>query len=446
MGKRRNAGIYARISLDRKDGEGVARQLADCRTLAAERGWEVVGEYVDNDLSAFRAKRRPEWDRLLEDLKAGTVDALVAYHPDRTYRKASDLEALIDAVEATGAEVATVKAGDIDLATATGRMGARIVAAVSRHESERIGERVSRAKRERAAQGRPPGGGFRAFGWENDKITLVPTEAAALAAAASRVAAGGSYGREVAELNEQGFVTTGGRPWTTTALRRVLTSPRIAGLREYGGKIVGPAAWPAIIDEDTWRLLCVMSEGRRRGRNTSGRWLLSALIQCPKCDGTLYAHPPAYGCHPSTRGGCGGASISIAAADGAVTSAVSDYLHDPHVPAWVGQGAKPVDLTAELAALEQKGVDLARRWALDEMTLEAYDAARAVLDRRMDALGEVAPPSARVPDLDRIRAAWEDGDTIDRRGVVQALLVVPIELKPGRMANPGDRLAIQFRS
>jgi DNA invertase Pin-like site-specific DNA recombinase len=41
------AGIYARISLDRRDGEGVARQLADCHELAAKRGWDVA-EYVDN--------------------------------------------------------------------------------------------------------------------------------------------------------------------------------------------------------------------------------------------------------------------------------------------------------------------------------------------------------------------------------------------------------------
>src|SRR5690606_3784527 len=131
-------GIYARISLDRRDGEGVARQLADCRELAKSRGWTDLVEYVDNDISAFRAKRRPEYERLLEDLHARRLSAVVAYPPARIYRKPADLEAFIDAVQAAGAEVATVRAGDVDLSTASGRMVARILGSVSRHESERI--------------------------------------------------------------------------------------------------------------------------------------------------------------------------------------------------------------------------------------------------------------------------------------------------------------------
>jgi len=34
-------------------GLGVTRQLEDCRKLAADRGWSVGDEYVDNDVSAF---------------------------------------------------------------------------------------------------------------------------------------------------------------------------------------------------------------------------------------------------------------------------------------------------------------------------------------------------------------------------------------------------------
>ena len=56
----RAAAIYARISSD-QDGTtlGVQRQLEDCRKLAADLGWQVVDEYVDNDLSAYSGKRRP---------------------------------------------------------------------------------------------------------------------------------------------------------------------------------------------------------------------------------------------------------------------------------------------------------------------------------------------------------------------------------------------------
>jgi len=47
------AAIYARISYD-PDARavGVDRQREDCLRLAASRGWTVVAEYIDNNVSA----------------------------------------------------------------------------------------------------------------------------------------------------------------------------------------------------------------------------------------------------------------------------------------------------------------------------------------------------------------------------------------------------------
>lgn len=437
----RTAAIYARISLDRREGEGVARQLADCRKLAAERGWEVGEEFVDNDLSAFRAKRRPEWDRLLQALEDETVNALIAYHPDRTYRRTADLEQLIDVVERTGAEIATVKAGDIDLATATGRMAARIVAAVSRHESERIGERVSRAKRERAAQGRPPGGGKRAFGWKVDKLALEPREARALRTVALRVAAGKSIGEQVRWLNDRGHLTTEGRPWTVGVLRRALENPRIAGLRSYHGDIMGPAAWEPIVDEETWRrivLFCEPRKGRPRGEQT----LLSALIACPKCGRRLYITAGQYRCAPGTRQGCGGSSIQQTHADAAVIAAVEAELMQASTSDWVTDRPTP-DLAEEAAAIEQRRIALTRRWAAGTITDAEYDAGRQVLTDRLEHLE--APVEIPRIDLATLRAAWSTADIPERRAVIEAIVDLPIGLASGRVADPRDRITVEFR-
>ena len=61
----------------------VGRQLADCDDLAKRRGWTVVERYVDADLSAWKGKQRPEYARLVEEIEAGLIDALVVYHADR---------------------------------------------------------------------------------------------------------------------------------------------------------------------------------------------------------------------------------------------------------------------------------------------------------------------------------------------------------------------------
>ncbi len=60
------AAIYARISDDREGrGLGVARQEAQCRARADQLGWRVGPVYSDNDLSAYRGRRRPGYEALL---------------------------------------------------------------------------------------------------------------------------------------------------------------------------------------------------------------------------------------------------------------------------------------------------------------------------------------------------------------------------------------------
>src|SRR5262249_41888399 len=148
-------GIYVRISEDRNGGElGVGRQEQDCRELAARRGWDVVDVYMDDDVSAFSGKPRPSYRRLLADVEAGQVQAVVAWHPDRRHRSPVELEHFITLVERHGVAVATVQGGDYDLSTASGRMTARVVGAVARGESEHSAERVRRKMRELAENGR----------------------------------------------------------------------------------------------------------------------------------------------------------------------------------------------------------------------------------------------------------------------------------------------------
>ena len=90
-------GVYARISSDREaDGLGVRRQLEDCERLAERKGWEVVERYVDDDVSAWSGRTRPEYARCLDDLRTGVIDGLLVYDLDRLHRQPRELEAFID--------------------------------------------------------------------------------------------------------------------------------------------------------------------------------------------------------------------------------------------------------------------------------------------------------------------------------------------------------------
>ena len=78
------AGIYVRISDDTEGRRaGVRRQREDCVGICERLGWDAVGVYEDNDRSAYRGAPRPEYERMLGDLRAGVIDAVVIWAASR---------------------------------------------------------------------------------------------------------------------------------------------------------------------------------------------------------------------------------------------------------------------------------------------------------------------------------------------------------------------------
>ena len=110
------------------EASSVERQLVANRNHSAAKGYEVVGESVDNSISAYGGKDRPGWNQVLRAVEAGSCDVVVAWHLDRMTRSMTDLEHLIVLAEKHRIGIATVT-GDIDLTTDVGRMVARILAA-----------------------------------------------------------------------------------------------------------------------------------------------------------------------------------------------------------------------------------------------------------------------------------------------------------------------------
>src|SRR3954465_6999936 len=131
------AAVYCRISRDKVGARlGVERQRVDCVELAERRDLTVVETFTDNDVSAYSGKRRPGYQRMLEGIERGRIDVVLAWHPDRLHRSPKELEAYIDVCSVRNVATHCVRAGEVDLSTANGRMVARIAGAVARHESE----------------------------------------------------------------------------------------------------------------------------------------------------------------------------------------------------------------------------------------------------------------------------------------------------------------------
>ena len=143
------AAIYARISSDRTGaGLGVERQIEQCRELARRLNLEVVEVFTDNDISAYSGKRRPGYEKLLEAIRCGDIDAVLCWHTDRLTRRMKDLSDYVEACQARKVITHTVQSGHLDLSTADGLLHASLGVVIAAHESQHKGERIRAQKRQ----------------------------------------------------------------------------------------------------------------------------------------------------------------------------------------------------------------------------------------------------------------------------------------------------------
>lgn len=288
-----NAAVYLRVSND-ATGERLAvdRQREDCRRIATERGWSITEEYVDNSVSASKpTTRRPAYDRMVNDFKAGQFEALVCWDLDRLTRQPRQLEDWIDAAQERGLLLTTAN-GEADLSTDGGRLFARIKASVARAEVERKSARQKRAAAQRADRGRPPSGvrltGYSVAG------AVIADEADIVRSIYARFSGGDSLRGITVWLTAHDVETRHGKQWSPSSVRSILTNPRYAGRAIYCGQATGKTGqWEAIVAEATFDGVQARLSDPRRTTNRVGtdrRHLGSGLYLCGVCGGPVRSH------------------------------------------------------------------------------------------------------------------------------------------------------------
>jgi site-specific DNA recombinase len=492
---------YARASQDRTGEElSVSRQHEDHRGVARERGVRIVAELTDNDVSAAGKRRRPGFEAALAMVKRGDATVIIATDMSRLTRgKAQDEARLLELGLQTGLKLWFKRAPDLDLSSAAGRLTASILIAAARHEIEQKSERQRRASIQAAEQGRRVGG-RRPFGYESDGTAIREEEAAAVRAAYDAVLSGVPLGRVASDWNRRGLRTPqrsyehgcGGacaptvRPrscprhrlgeyseWTAQTLRPLLLNPRYAGLRahvpqdrrEGGGdprklrldSIVGPAAWPSLVSEETWRAAVeLITDPERAKPARSERGLLTGLGLCGVCDATVHAGggPKRGERDPYATYRCSNAYGHVGRAAGPVDWWVSEIVIErlarPDAAALLDDDDRPdaAALRREARALRTRIDGLAKLFAdkvLDEMGVRR-ESARLRADLadveaqqrdagRVNVLGPLVAAGQRAGDQNEARAAvrevWEVLDVDRRRAVVDVLMAVRL-LPPGR--------------
>lgn len=299
MTTKHHCGIYARISSD-SDGRGlgVARQIEDCQREADRRGWEVVGQFVDNDVSASNGKKRPEYVRMIEAIEAGHIKAVVVWDIDRLTRTPSELETFIDLADRYSLDLASI-GGEVDLSTVQGRLTARIKGSVARSEVEQQSRRLKRKYDELAAAGQPHGPvpyGYNRVDVLDDRgrrtgsqDVINEAEAVHVRDWFRRVANGETIRSIVKEINALGLKTRRGNDFINATLSHLLRKPLYVGLRVHRGEVVGPGNWEPLIDRDTYdRAQAILNDPSRiPPRGPEPIYLGSGIYKCGECGGPM---------------------------------------------------------------------------------------------------------------------------------------------------------------
>lgn len=441
---------------------GISRQRASTTDHLASRGGIIAAEFEDADKTAYRdplapLPPRPKFDELVAEMGRRPGAGVAAWHIDRLGRDPEAAEILIRACMRGAHLISTTRGGDYDAGTANGR--ARIRDDINRatHEVDHNTERLIEAKAEHAAEGRWLGG-MRPFGWRLDRtavsgdgervpgvLVLDEREAALIGQASADILEGAAVYAVAQRWNAAGVTGAGGGRWTTTSVRAVLLRARNAGLYERHGEVTGStAAWPAIVDEETWRAVrAILTSPARKDNHagTAASHLLTGIALCGGCGVTVVAGhsadgTPRYRCSrhvrqlPRRPGPH--ASRRVADADGLIAWTVIGRLRrdDARLLLRPDHAGDRRELLAREAALRAERDRLWPLWRKGVITDAELTEGRAETDADLAAVrGQLAAldeADVLAPMLADPERAWDRAPLLQRRAVVAALVYVTL--------------------
>lgn len=306
--------IYIRwSSAEQARGSSLERQREDCRRHAAEKGWKVVDELVDDGLSAFSGRHTEAGalGRFVDEVTAGRypdgiillcekLDRLSRQEPGRVFLW---MMQMTDA----GVRIATVDGGrmyakgNLDMAAI---IEVVVKAQLSHEESDKKSQRISAAwasKHRRLECGERFVMSERAPAWlrvtgSPRRFEIIEERAAVVRRIYEETAAGYGKNTILRNLNRDGVPPFGrADAWHESYVQKILRSPAVLGDLQLGHKprgskrVLGDVVsgyYPQIIDAELYqRARASMADRSRRvvGRGRRLVNLLAGLATCGSC-------------------------------------------------------------------------------------------------------------------------------------------------------------------
>ncbi len=219
---------YIRVSTEDQAITGVSLDAQEARitAYAVAMGFDLSEIIQDAGVSA-KTMLRPGIGRILDEVRAGTIERVVILKLDRITRSTRDLAELLETFAKADAALVSVSES-LDTKSAAGRLVVNMLGVVAQWEREAIAERTATALGHKRTTSQVYGP--TPFGYRREGKTLLPEafEQAALTEALRLDRAGVSFRAIGRALTELGVKPHRGVAWHASSVRAMLRSKMVA--------------------------------------------------------------------------------------------------------------------------------------------------------------------------------------------------------------------------
>ena len=290
--KIKSAGIYIRVSTfdQAREGFSLGEQEERLKEFCNFKRYNIYKVYQDAGISAKNDKR-PAYQEMIEDVKKGNINVIVALKLDRLTRSVYDIEKLMKFVNDYECDIDCM-ADESNTTTSNGRMVMRIMTSVSQNEIEKCSERTKFGMAGAIKNGHIPNRTGLGFKRKNKKLVPDPLTKDIIVRIFDLYLEGKSH-QAIANIYNKEKVL-GKTNWYDSTIQKILSNELYKGDYVNGKRTKHPTYYENVIEpivsKEKWESCQYQKLRNARHYERTATYLFTNKLKCSKCGNFLGGH------------------------------------------------------------------------------------------------------------------------------------------------------------
>lgn len=227
--KKLRVAAYARVS-DCKDSmlQSLSNQVSYYSNLIQNNNkWLYAGVYIDEGVTGTKDER-VEFQRMINDAKAGKIDVIITKSISRFARNTVTLLSTIRELKHIGVDV-YFEEQNIHTISSDGELMITILASYAQEESRQVSENMKWRIRKNFEEGKTWNSVIYGYSYDDGIFKIIPYEAQVVRLIYDYYLSGMGVGAVTKKINEEGYLTRKNKKWNKSSVRYILTNYNYTG-------------------------------------------------------------------------------------------------------------------------------------------------------------------------------------------------------------------------